>query len=86
MWCYFEKESAKADVETLNNIVQSMHDDIARAVTAEKSCKRSIKKLIDTSRKKQKVINTYKKQIKKGEVHEKINSVNDFINFAERLQ
>lgn len=86
IWCYFEKETLKNDVTKLNNTVDVMHTDIAKAVSAEASCKRGIKKLIDASRKKQKVINTYKQKLNKGVQHEKINNVRDFINYADRLQ
>lgn len=86
IWCYFEKESLKSDKTALTNTIDAMRTDIAKAVSAEASCKRSIEKLIKASRKKQKVINIYKKEIEKGVQHEKINNVHDFINYAERLQ
>ena len=86
LFCYFKKESLKSETVQLTEAVDILRDDVAKAVRAEQSCKRSIKKLIDASRKKQKVINTYKKTLEKGVQHEKIDNVNDFIDYAKRLQ
>lgn len=86
IWCSIEKSSLQNDKTTLTNTIDAMRTDIEKAVRAEASCKRGIEKLIKASRKKQKVINNYRTKIDKGVQHEKINNLNDFINYAERLQ
>jgi len=86
VWTKLALGSANSDVTEQRTKVLTVQLDLERALSAEKSCKTAVKKLLTNAKKKHKIIKTYKQNIKKGGTHEKINNVTDFINYANSLQ
>jgi len=77
--------------EVMDNIaltskVQTQKIEIKKTTDAEKSCKRTLKKLIANNKKKSEVLRRYKSKVEGADNDKKINNINDFINFANRLQ
>ncbi|HIP15130.1 MAG TPA: hypothetical protein EYG74_06550 [Sulfurimonas autotrophica] len=77
--------------EVMDNIaltskVQTQKIEIEKTTDAEKSCKRTLKKLIANNKKKSEVLRRYKSKVEGADNDKKINNINDFINFANRLQ
>ena len=75
----------KIEVKTLKNEIDFQKMNSKKFEDAEKSCKNTLEKLIENNRKKSKVLQRYKTRAKEVS-NEKIDTVDSFINFADRMQ
>jgi len=86
VWTKIQLSTAKSDVTKQEAITVVLRSDLQRALDAEESCSRVVKKLVQNAQKKHRVIKEYKNKIEKGTEHEKINNIDDFINYANGLR
>jgi len=70
---------------TLKNEIDRVTLNAEKFDDAEKSCKKTLKKLIANNKKKSEILQRYKSRVK-GITNEKIDSVDNFIDFADRMR
>jgi predicted negative regulator of RcsB-dependent stress response len=86
VWTWLAKKQLEQTVKEKEYTITLLRADVDKAVDSSVSCKNAIEKLIRSNRKKHSVIKEYESQIQKGEVSSEINSVDDFISWANRLR
>jgi biopolymer transport protein ExbB/TolQ len=85
IWTSLELSAANSQIETYKSMETTLKADVGRAVSAEKSCSEYVIELENARRKKDSVIKKYQNRLNRGGKHEKVDNLNDYIIYAERL-
>ena len=85
VWTSLELSSANNKIERYKTMEATLKADVGRAVSAEKSCRKYILELEEARKKKDSVIKKYQKRLNRGGKHEKVDNLDDYIIYAERL-
>jgi len=84
-WTWIKLNTAKDSIVAYEANEATLKADVERAVRAEKSCKENVKQLIEDANKKSVVVKKYIAKLKEGALHERITSLDEFINYTKRL-
>lgn len=84
VWLKLESVTLQDELDIATSKVTMLESDKDKAVRASDSCKRTLKRLIADNKKKHKVIKLFKEKIG-GQIDE-VSDLDEFINYANRLQ